>query len=64
MNTSKYPYSRWTDYKINEDKFVREIGEYKYTVEKGQILWGKENIISLIWLWITMPKVMILKLVV
>jgi len=41
---SQYPYPRWTDEKVDEDKFIRSYGEYKYHIDKGEIsYWEKHS---------------------
>ena len=37
--SSKYPYPRWTDIKLDDDSFTRTIREFTIQVSKGEILY-------------------------
>ena len=36
-NSTRYPYVKWTDIKVDENKFIRNIGDYKFYVENGVV---------------------------
>ena len=36
-NSTRYPYVKWTDIKVDENKFIRNIGDYKFYVENGAV---------------------------
>lgn len=38
-NSSKYPYPKWTDELKNENEFIRTIGDYKYHIRDGKVLY-------------------------
>ena len=41
-NSSRYPYVKWTDIRVDDNKFIRNIGDYKFYVEKGVVsYWEK-----------------------
>jgi hypothetical protein len=42
-NSSKYPYIKWTDVKVDENKFVRNVGNIIYHIDNGEIAYCEKN---------------------
>lgn len=37
-NSSRYPYFKWTDYKVDDNKFIRTVGDYKFHICNGSVM--------------------------
>ena len=42
-NSSKYPYIKWTDVKVDEINFVRNVGNIIYHIDNGEIAYCEKK---------------------